>query len=161
MGARKQSRLEYIDVARGIAMICIVLGHLGSPDINRVVFTFHVPIFYLITGYFISDRTRLRTFVGKRARMLLIPYAVTALIVTICNPLVNEFVLGGKHSKDLMLTWAGAALYGAGDAWDLPFFPFMLGAWVPYGSFGHPFGDQLPCAFSSTKRHGFELLPCS
>ena len=44
-------RLTYIDIARGIAIICIVLGHLGNNTINRVVFTFHVPIFFFITGY--------------------------------------------------------------------------------------------------------------
>ena len=47
-------RLQYLDAVRGFAMICIVLGHLGIADINRFVFTFHLPIFYLITGYFIN-----------------------------------------------------------------------------------------------------------
>ena len=30
-------RLDYIDIAKGIAMICIILGHLKSNQINRVV----------------------------------------------------------------------------------------------------------------------------
>ncbi len=38
-----KERIKYIDIARGIAMLCIVLGHLGNSQINRVVFTFHVP----------------------------------------------------------------------------------------------------------------------
>lgn len=44
-----RERVGYLDIAKGIAIICIVLGHLGIPAINRVVFTFHVPIFYFIT----------------------------------------------------------------------------------------------------------------
>lgn len=44
----KNARLQYIDIAKGIAMICIILGHLGNANINRVVFTFHVPIFSLL-----------------------------------------------------------------------------------------------------------------
>ena len=31
-------RLQYIDIAKGIAMICIILGHMGNANINRVVF---------------------------------------------------------------------------------------------------------------------------
>lgn len=44
----KSTRLQYIDIAKGIAMICIILGHLGNASINRIVFTFHVPIFSLL-----------------------------------------------------------------------------------------------------------------
>ena len=47
-----KKRIEFIDIAKGIAIICIILGHLGSNQINRIVFTFHVPIFFIITGYF-------------------------------------------------------------------------------------------------------------
>jgi len=35
-------------------MICIVLGHLGNPLINQFVFTFHLPVFFIITGYFFN-----------------------------------------------------------------------------------------------------------
>ena len=41
-------RLRTVDVARGIAIISVILGHLGSSEINRVVFTYHLPVFYLI-----------------------------------------------------------------------------------------------------------------
>ena len=44
----KSTRLQYIDIAKGIAMICIILGHLGNASINRIVFTFHVPFFFFI-----------------------------------------------------------------------------------------------------------------
>ena len=43
-------RVQYIDIARGIAILCIILGHQGISDVNRVVFTFHVPIFYFINN---------------------------------------------------------------------------------------------------------------
>ena len=47
-----KNRVQYFDIARGIAMICIILGHLNNSLINRVVFTFHVPIFFLYHGLF-------------------------------------------------------------------------------------------------------------
>lgn len=32
----KTKRLQYVDIARGIAMICIILGHLGNPSIKGI-----------------------------------------------------------------------------------------------------------------------------
>lgn len=58
----KTKRLQYVDIARGIAMICIILRHLGNPSINRMVFIFHVPIFFFITGYFTNNKRRLTEF---------------------------------------------------------------------------------------------------
>ena len=46
-------RNKTLDIAKGIAMISIILGHLSVWRINCVVFTYHIPIFYLITGYFL------------------------------------------------------------------------------------------------------------
>lgn len=61
----KSTRLQYIDIAKGIAMICIILGHLGNASINRIVFTFHVPIFFFITGYFTNKKRDLNGFIDK------------------------------------------------------------------------------------------------
>lgn len=61
----KNVRLQYIDIAKGIAMICIILGHLGNANINRIVFTFHVPIFFFITGYFTNSKRDLNDFIKK------------------------------------------------------------------------------------------------
>ena len=76
-------RVRYIDVAKGIAIICIILGHLGNSEINRVVFTFHVPIFYFITGYFVSRKRSLKEFIANSARTLLAPYYITCFVMTI------------------------------------------------------------------------------
>ena len=62
----KITRLQYIDIAKGIAMICIILGHLGNASINRIVFTFHVPIFFFITGYFTNKKRDLNGFIKIR-----------------------------------------------------------------------------------------------
>ncbi len=40
-----RQRIDYIDLVRGIAMICIIADHLGNNTIIRAVFPFHVPVF--------------------------------------------------------------------------------------------------------------------
>lgn len=45
------SRLREFEILKGLLIICVVIGHaVKTPYIN--VFWFHVPAFFLITGYF-------------------------------------------------------------------------------------------------------------
>lgn len=67
-----ENRLQYVDIAKGIGMICIILGHLSESNINRIVFTFHVPIFFLITGYFINSNSSIRNFVKNKVKTLIV-----------------------------------------------------------------------------------------
>lgn len=54
--AQNKARIEEFDIAKGISILCVILGHLGIYNVNRIVFTFHMPIFFLINGYFISTK---------------------------------------------------------------------------------------------------------
>ena len=49
-------RLPYMDVAKGMGILCVIIGHMGNETINRIIFSFHMPLFFLISGYFLSNR---------------------------------------------------------------------------------------------------------
>ena len=122
----QKQRLEYLDVARGIAMIAIVLGHLGSALINRVVYTFHLPMFYFISGYFFDERATLHAFVGKKARQLLVPYYVTCLVyclATIVQNLIHGFPWSAGLGDNLLAT-----LCGSGASYETPLHIPRIGA---------------------------------
>ena len=68
-------------------MICIILGHLGNASINRIVFTFHVPIFFFITGYFTNKKRDLNGFIKNKARTLLVTYIITSIVIIIIGTL--------------------------------------------------------------------------
>lgn len=87
----KSTRLQYIDIAKGIAMICIILGHLGNASINRIVFTFHVPIFFFITGYFTNKKRDLNGFIKNKARTLLVPYIISSIVIIIIGTLKRAY----------------------------------------------------------------------
>ena len=67
---QRNNRVRYVDIARGISIICIILGHLGVSSINRFVFTFHVPVFFLISGYFFDEKSNWKVFTGKKVKTL-------------------------------------------------------------------------------------------
>lgn len=123
-GQGKRQRLEYVDVARGFAMLCILLGHLGSPTINRVVFTFRLPIFYLIAGYFTPTRGSVRSFVAKRFRTLIVPYLVVAALVIVGRTVRTLLSAGLAEASAEFVTWLTGALYGAGGNIATVFPPF-------------------------------------
>ena len=128
-------RLQYLDAVRGFAMICIVLGHLGIADINRFVFTFHLPIFYLITGYFINKTGSYREFVKKKFRTLIVPYGFTCAVMILLAVLMQK-VFVGHGSKAVLMKWIRASLYAAGDSYQEPFYIPGIGAiWFLWSTF--------------------------
>ena len=45
-------RIEYIDIARAIAMVFVVLGHINfaNSGIKAWAYSFHMPAFFFISG---------------------------------------------------------------------------------------------------------------
>lgn len=111
--------MEWIDTARGVAMICIVLGHIGVHPVNVVVYTFHVPVFFLITGWFLNRRMSIGAFTRKRARTLLVPYFATAAVICVGKVIEAAITGGAGAAGEAAIWWPVAALYGAGSA-DVP-----------------------------------------
>ncbi len=86
-GGYVRERLDYVDVAKGIGMLAIMLAHVGfvaadgSSPVSPLTAQFHVPIFFLVSGFFVSVRQPLVVFVRTRARRLLTPYVLTCAVL--------------------------------------------------------------------------------
>lgn len=128
-------RVKYIDVARGIAILCIILGHFGVYEVDRVVFTFHVPIFYIITGYFLSKKYELKTFVKDKVRTLLVPYGITCIAMVLLG-MIFAALLKEESVLDVAGRWMMASFYGSGINYTEPFVIHKIGAiWFLLASF--------------------------
>lgn len=70
------NRIIWIDAAKGLAILLVMLGHLGIniPIIGKYLTPFRMPLYFIITGYFISSGVILKKFIPKRLKRLLIPY---------------------------------------------------------------------------------------
>lgn len=126
MVQNKMKRIEEFDIAKGIAILCVILGHLGIYNINRVVFTFHMPIFFLISGYFISIRYSFEEFQRRKIKGILWPYLFTCFLICILSIPVNYFL----HQDILhnMLKWVCGSFYGAG----IPDVPIIFKNYSPF-----------------------------
>ncbi len=118
--------LAWPDVAKGICILSVIIGHLGSAWINRIVFIYHLPVFFLLAGYFLKKKETEWTFIRKKAKRLLAPYILTCVIIgTVATVKAS---IEGKSVGKTFVEWCKAALYGAGDNWTEPFAIKGIGA---------------------------------
>lgn len=81
-------RNEKIDIAKGILIILVVLGHTGF-SYNRF-FAFQIPVFFMVSGYlytpyYYKNFSGLKKLFFKRLGTLYIPYVISNVIFTILN----------------------------------------------------------------------------
>ena len=76
-------RISYIDLIRSFCIILMILGHLWLGNtFNHFIHAFHMPIFFIISGYFYKE-IPFKDFLIKKAKSLIIPYFVFGIIIYI------------------------------------------------------------------------------
>lgn len=71
-----------IDALRIIGIVAIVAGHTwDNGPIRAGLYTWHVPLFFFLTGFLWTRNRPLRDESVKRSRTLLIPYAVWLVVI--------------------------------------------------------------------------------
>lgn len=115
-----RGRIAYFDIARGVAMLAVIVGHSSAQGIPWPIvnfcYSFDMPLFFFISGYFCRPDVRLDArYVAKNARALLLPYLWTSIILlalfAVRGLLIPE---QGGGVLELLQRWSLACLYGAG-----------------------------------------------
>ena len=115
------------DIMKGIGIVAVIVGHSVIPGfLFKFLFIWHMPLFFLIGGYFFSPKSQ-RVLYNSIKRSLLLPYALTALVIIsltgifrICGLTTNGGVLGyvlgalsGSGSFNNPVLFGGHAFIGA------------------------------------------------
>lgn len=82
------NRQIWIDVLKGIAIISVVIGH--NMDDNAFVYCFHMPLFFILSGFIFSTQIK-RAYLQSSVRRLLIPY-ISFLIIISVPEIVSLFI---------------------------------------------------------------------
>ena len=91
-------RDAYFDNARVVLIFLVVFGHLIQPYTNTSVgtqtlytwiYTFHMPAFILISGYFAKGRADM-SFIKNLIKKLLLPYLIFQLLYTVYYYLLGK-----------------------------------------------------------------------
>ena len=69
------SRNEFLDVCKGIGILCVYYGHtaLWGTVPSRMIFSFHMPLFFLVSGIFMSEGS-VRKVWARAWKNLVLPY---------------------------------------------------------------------------------------
>lgn len=134
----KKNRIRYFDIAKGISIFCMIIGHLGIPGINSIVFTFHMPIFFIISGFFVSASEEKEVFIEKKVRQLLIPYIAGVCGIIIGDVVYKIIVVKSFNGMfESIINWLKAGVYGSGTVYNPTFIEvWQIGAlWFLLASF--------------------------
>lgn len=97
-------RLEWLDILKGIGIVSVVLGHvLGW----RYVYSFHIPLFFFISGYVFHDRGNELAWIKRCSIRYLLPYCSFLLSTSVFSLCVY-----GKRLSTYKLFYGGGELQG-------------------------------------------------
>lgn len=126
-------RFIWVDYAKTIGIYLVILGHsyICAP-INEIIYTFHMPLFFFLSGYLFSFERypSFKKFAWKRFKSLLVPYLWINLItylfwlligrnyghdahidVSWYSPLINTLLGNGQQMIHNIPTWFFICLY--------------------------------------------------
>ena len=82
MAEQMKKRLDWLDIAKGIGMICVVWGHTYCPGWIRV-YVFHMAFFMILSGYTYNARDSVPRFILKKVKSIYIPFVFWNILFTI------------------------------------------------------------------------------
>lgn len=103
-----KDRFEWVDSLKFLGMLAIYVGHLGAGAGKLVpfVFSYHVPLFFFISGFFAKEvkGKSFHVFVIEKAKRLLLPYFAFCFAILFMNSLNNgaDFRTIISHTGDIM-----------------------------------------------------------
>ena len=82
-----KKRYGFIDMAKGIGMLFIMIGHLRITRIAALyplqawIYSFHIPLFFFLSGFLFRPDVGIGQFVRAKLRSIVTPYFCTGIII--------------------------------------------------------------------------------
>lgn len=67
-------------MAKGYGIICVILGHISFHSLSVWIYSFHIPLFFFLSGYLFKENRPFIPFLRKKIKALLIPYIFFSFI---------------------------------------------------------------------------------
>ena len=86
MTDQKDTKISYINTAKALGIIAVVIGHINLP-ISDLIYLYHMPLFFFLSGYVYRDSYSLApmSLIKKRLKSLYLPYIKYELILLILH----------------------------------------------------------------------------
>lgn len=111
-------RVVWIDNARGIGIILVVVGHAPvGRSVHEVIFAFHMPLFFVLSGLLANrslDRP-LSHHAGRLARTLLVPFATFGAVALVFDLAMLRVTRGSLPTYQDAFQDAARIAYGVAE----------------------------------------------
>jgi len=129
----EKKRLDYLDMAKGLGMLLVLMGHLQGDSIYQFspylqpwcvfIFSFHMPMFFIISGILMAikddDKKDFKQLAKKRFKGIMVPYYWFSFFYM--TVVVFELIRGNILIQTFLINlWYVISGYGMNVLWFLP-----------------------------------------
>ena len=69
------------DMMKGIGILLVIIGHVAHGyGLYPIIYVFHMPLFFIVSGYFYKPKQPLVLF-KRDVKLLLLPYCLVAMLI--------------------------------------------------------------------------------
>lgn len=111
-------RIVIFDILKGIGILLVIVGHTFMKEIGPYILAFHMPLFFIVAGYFFKHKP-IKVQIKRDFRRLIVPYFFVVFITFLIASLKNfratgtiDFHLGTLYECGTP-AWFLLALFGA------------------------------------------------
>jgi polysaccharide biosynthesis protein PslL len=141
-----KQRIQHIDIARGIGILLVVLGHnaivIGQKgELFNVISSFHLPLFLFLSGLFLNQRETLKAAIVNKTDAILKPYLVTLVLgyFLVSKKSIADYALGAIYGTAPSLPGIWVALWFLSHLWIVTIAAWLVmrltrrwtGGWFP------------------------------
>jgi fucose 4-O-acetylase-like acetyltransferase len=143
-----EKRIAYIDIAKGLGILVIVLAHNDlagyHPTLHKFIYAFHIPLFFFLSGMFFRPERAFGETLRKRFNTLLKPYLFAIFLIYLGEaafsnmtfPNIAERIAKSMYATGHYIDWV--------QLWFIPhLFVVSLFAWIAWQGFGRVKWDWL------------------
>lgn len=124
----QNKRIHWLDLAKGIGILLMMYGHFGYPFGSDWIYTFHMPLFFILSGILINIRKEnqmeYKELMKKKVFSMMYPYAFYSMFfIVVATIELFVFRYNGLVSSigDIKVYVLKTVLgYGIGTLWFLP-----------------------------------------
>lgn len=122
-----RKRLHYLDMAKGIGIILVVIGHstFAGENLLTWIASFHMPLFFIVTGMLLQhtqeENTKLSDILRKKTKTIMLPFISFSMIYLLMDIGMLLLHRGSKNGLDFIYAVIGTfTCYGISTLWFLP-----------------------------------------
>ena len=91
---RNLGEIEWVNILKGFGILMVVVGHMteSQSKSGQLIYLFHMPLFFLISGYLFKPDKDLKNYFRKKSIHLMLPYISFLILIYLIPQIVLMFI---------------------------------------------------------------------